>query len=158
MNDDEHVEYALVRDATLWDFEVISNQIASTPSNEGPAVHIEMKVEEEGLDHYAIPLIFALSVLSFHDARPRGASGHWYEDDDQFSAADLLRHLRYEEGELRLYVDYLRGRCVKTDIKCGSDGRVTLNTVNRGEAATRWVDTLRGKKHLRPVPTEGAPA
>jgi hypothetical protein len=45
----------------------------------------------------------------------------------------------------------LRGRCVKTSVDVSSDGRVSLDTVNRGQAATRWVDRFKGKKFLRPV-------
>jgi hypothetical protein len=31
-----------------------------------------------------------------------------FEDGDRFTAADMLRHLTFEGGRLRLYVDYLR--------------------------------------------------
>lgn len=99
----------------------------------------------------ALGRFFVLGLLSFADARPRGISGKWYEDDDQSTAADMLRHLRFEHGELQLDVDYLRGRWVKTRIEVKSDGLVVLDTVNRGQAATRWVDEMRGKTFLRPV-------
>jgi hypothetical protein len=78
-------------------------------------------------------------------------SGRWFDDEDQFNAGDLLRHLRFESGRLCMYVDYLRGRCVKTTVDVSGDGKVILDTVNRGQAATRWVDLLRGRKFLRPV-------
>jgi hypothetical protein len=91
-----------------------------------------------------------LGLLSFHDGRPRGVSDKWF-DDDQFTAADMLRHLRFERGALCVHVDYLRARCMKTDVEMSKDGRVRLKTVNRGQAATRWVDRLRGKKVLRAV-------
>ena len=95
--------------------------------------------------------LFVLAVLSFADARPRGVSGEWYEDEDQFTAADVIRHLRFERGKLHLYVDYLRGRCVKTTVELSSDGSVRLETANRGQAATRWVDRIKGKSFLKPV-------
>jgi hypothetical protein len=63
----------------------------------------------------------------------------------------MLRNLRFEHGGLHLYVDYLRGRCVKTDVEVSSDGKVIVDTVNRGQAATRWVDRLSGKKPLQAV-------
>jgi len=50
-----------------------------------------------------------------------------------------------------MYVDYPRGRCVKTSVDVSGDGHVLLERVNRGQAATRWVDRLKGKKFLRPV-------
>ncbi|MBZ0237964.1 MAG: hypothetical protein K8M05_36970 [Deltaproteobacteria bacterium] len=40
----------------------------------------------------------------------------------------------------------MRGRCLKTTIEIDWDGKITLETVNRGEAATRWVAKLQGKK------------
>ena len=103
------------------------------------------------LDSCAHGLIFTIGVLSFHDARPRGVSGNWFEDGDQFTAADLLGRIRFTDGKLQMYVDYLRGRCVKTTIEVASDGRVRLETVNRGKAALAWVARLQGKKLLQPV-------
>ena len=41
---------------------------------------------------------------------------------------------------------------MKTDVTIFPDGRFTLTTISRGEAATRWVAQLQGKRTLRPVP------
>lgn len=146
------VEYQLVHDATLWDFDVTSTEIAPTVGNEDFMVRIEMQVEEDGVEHMAFPVIFTLAMLSFHDARPRGVSGNWFEDEDQLTATDMLRHLAFEHGKLHLYLDYLRGRCVKTTVEVDAAGKVLLQTVNRGQAATRWVEKLKGKKTLQVVP------
>lgn len=70
---------------------------------------------------------------------------------DEWSAADLLRHFRFEHGELFFAADYVRGRCVKTTIHVRSDGTFRLETINRGEAATRWIARLQGKRILAPV-------
>ena len=51
--------------------------------------------------------------------------------------------------------DYVRGRMMKTDVTVFPDGRFTLTTTNRGEAASRWVTQIQGKKVLRPVPAVG---
>jgi hypothetical protein len=99
---------------------------------------MELRAEEDLVQSTGFALIYVLALLSFADARPRGVSGHWYEDDDQFTAADMLRH-------------YLRGWCVRTTVEIFGDGRVRLETVNRGKAATRWVDRIKGKKFLKPV-------
>ncbi len=56
-----------------------------------------------------------------------------------------------EEAASSFDADYVRGRCVKTTVEVTSHGIVTLETVNRGEAALRWVDKLKGKKYLRVV-------
>ena len=80
-----------------------------------------------------------------------------FEAHDQWTAADLLRHLRYERGRLVCETDYVRGRMMKTDVTVFPDGRFTLTTTNRGEAASRWVTQIQGKKVLRPVPPAGEP-
>jgi hypothetical protein len=54
--------------------------------------------------------------------------------------------------KLRMYVDYLRGRCIKTTVEVASDGNVRLETVNRGKAALTWVAKLQGKKLLQAAP------
>lgn len=40
---------------------------------------------------------------------------------------------------------------MKTTIVIRKDGTFMLDTVNRGEAATRWIARLQGKKLLRSV-------
>ena len=81
-----------------------------------------------------------------------------FEEKDDWSASDMLRRLRFERGELHFYADYLRGRCMKTTIVVRKDGTFMLDTVNRGEAATRWIARLQGKKLLRSVGTSGSEA
>jgi len=49
------------------------------------------------------------------------------------------------------------GRMMKTDVTVFPDGRFTLTTTNRGEAASRWVTQIQGKKVLRPVPPASEP-
>ena len=41
---------------------------------------------------------------------------------------------------------------MKTNVTVFPDGRFTLTMTNRGEAASRWVAQLQGKKVLRRVP------
>ena len=57
----------------------------------------------------------------------------------------------HRAGVMHYYGDYLRGRCLKTTIEMHPDGRLVLETFNRGQAATRWVDRVRGKKLLEAV-------
>jgi hypothetical protein len=95
--------------------------------------------------------IFCIAVMSFHDARPRGVSGMDFEEGDEFTVADFHDHLRYERSELHFSTDYLRGRCMKTDVTIRSDGSVTVRTRNRGESAIRWLRLLKGRKHVEPV-------
>jgi len=80
-----------------------------------------------------------------------------FEPQDQWTAADLLRHLRYERGRLVCETDYVRGRMMKTTVTVFPDGRFTLTTTNRGEAASRWVAQIQGKRLLHPVPSADEP-
>lgn len=145
------VEYKLIRDASLLDVEIIESDVRPTVGEEDWVVRMRLQVDEDLLDSCAYGLIFALGVLSFHDARPRGVSDNWFEDGDRFTTADLLNHIRFASGKLHMYVDYLRGRCVKTTVEVASDGKVRLETVNRGKAALAWVARLQGKKLLQPI-------
>ncbi len=151
----------LMETAVAVEFEVTATDIVPTAGGDDTVVRITAQLgepddEEADLgssdqEWGGLPFIFALMVLSFHDARPRGVRGKWYEDKDQFNVADLLAAFRFDSGCLSVSVDYLRGRCVKTDITPDRDGRLVLATRTRGEAATRWFRTLKGERTLQAV-------
>ena len=63
----------------------------------------------------------------------------------------MLRGLEFARGRLHWHADYVRGRCIKTTVEISRDGTVLVETVNRGEAALRWIDRLKGKKYLQAV-------
>jgi hypothetical protein len=107
--------------------------------------------EDDDVEFAGMGFIYGIGVLSFADARPRGASAARYVATDAWTATDMLRFFRYEQGELRFYADYVRGRCVKTEVCVRKDGTFTLTTMNRGEAATRWIARLQGKRVLASV-------
>ena len=86
--------------------------------------------------------------LRFDDARPRGYSENGFLPKDEFTVSDFLECLSYNSGELHLGVEYVRGRCMKTDITVRPDGTATLQTWGRGQTALRWLDKLQGKKKL----------
>ncbi len=151
MEEREPVEHSLLKDATLLDFEVLETNIQPTVGNDDFHVVITLKTEDDLLDKCAVGFMFTLAMLSFHDARPRGVSGQWFEDDDQLSIGDLLKDFQYRAGVLHYYGDYLRGRCLKTSIEVHPNGKLKLETVNRGQAATRWIERLQGKKLLKAV-------
>lgn len=111
--------------------------------------------EQDDVEWSAFGFIFAIGLLSFHDARPRGYSGMHFNAHDQWTAADMQRHLRYERGRLAFDADYVRGRMMKTTVTIYADGRFTLDTMNRGESATRWITRIQGKKVLAVVPASG---
>ena len=102
----------------------------------------------------ALALIFAIAVFSFDDARPRGTSHIDYVERDEWTLEDLCQHLRFWKGALCLDTDYVRGRMMKTRIAVWPTGIVEIDTRNRHQMATRWIETLKGKKHLRLVADE----
>ena len=156
---DRMTGYKLIETAALVSFDIIEKDAQQSADGEETCVRIQMLLGEEEEDGErtgdvewgAFGFIFALAALSFHDARPRGVSGMHYEDDDEFSVADLVENIRYEQGELRFTSDYVRGRCMKTDVTVCPSGLVTLTTRTRGESAFRWVDRLKGKKVLQVI-------
>ncbi len=112
---------------------------------------VTLKVTEEDIQWCVFAFIYSIAVLSFADARPRGMSDLDFEGDDEFSVKDFFECLHYEYGQIRFHADYIRGRCIKTSITAEKDGTVKIGTVNRGEAASRWVDKLKGKKLIQIV-------
>src|SRR5438128_7542129 len=159
MEPDEPIEHELLRNAVVA--EVTVTKVEVSPTSTGDRyVRIEGRLgddENTDVEWAAVGFIYAIGVLSFAAARPRGVSGMHFEKEDQWTAADLLRHLRYERGRLVCETDYVRGRMMKTTVTVFPDGRVTLTTTNRGEAASRWVAQIQGKRVLRPVPSAGEP-
>lgn len=95
--------------------------------------------------------MFTIAALSFDGGRPRGLSNKDFVETDEFTVADFFAPLRYEHGALKLSVDYLRGRCVKTDVKVRPDGTVMIETRGRGDAVLRWLDRMKGKRTLTVV-------
>ena len=153
MSGEPRIELKLVKDAALLDLEILDTKLEPTVGNEDWHVRIRIRAEEDLIETCALGLIFTLGMLSFHDAR-RGVSDKWFETKDEWTVADMLQHLEFTHGRLHFHADYVRGRCVKTTIEVSSAGQVLLETVNRGQAATRWLDRLRGKRLLETVPGE----
>ena len=150
---DQPIEIDLLQSITCVDIQVVKTEKKPTSA---PDWHVRIDgrfgdPEDDDVEFAGIGFIFAVGFLSFTDARPRGVSDMDFIESDEWTVADMLRHFRYERGELHFQVDYVRGRCVKTDVDVRSDGTFTLQTTNRGEAATRWISRLQGKKLLAPV-------
>jgi len=67
---------------------VIESDVHPTVRDEDWIVRMQLRVDEDLVESCAHGLSFAMGVLSFHDARPRGVSGNGIEDGDQFSTTD----------------------------------------------------------------------
>ena len=139
----------LLRQVALTHFEIV--EITEGDLAPGGSVDIVLRIDEDDVETSAFGLIFAVSLLSFHDARPAGASELHFEADDEWTVGDMVLHLRFECGQLHFYADYIRGRLLKTRVDVAPNGRITIQTVNRGGSARRWLDMLRGKGIRGPV-------
>jgi hypothetical protein len=160
---DRTAAYKLLETGALVAFDILDTRVEGSPDGGFVRMTLQLgEVDKNGErteDHEwgAFGFIFCLAVMSFHDARPRGVSGMHFEERDEFTVADLHDHLRYERSRLRFASDYIRGRCMKTDVTIGPDGSAMIETRHRGESALRWVDLLKGRKHLRVVCDGQAP-
>lgn len=132
------------------ELEVLGTEVQ--PTTEDVVTTVRFLIPEEDRSYCEFQILFSLAMLSFADARPRGASGIDFEDDDAWTLDDFFDALSYRQGELHFHVDYVRGRLMKTRITVSKTGEVELETTHRGTAATRWVDRLRGQKPLQVVP------
>jgi hypothetical protein len=155
---DRPAGYKLIETGTLVEFEIVDTKVEPAPDGETSFVRIALQLGgleggdgEDQVEWGAFGVIFTLAALSFNDARPRGNSDADFVEKDEFTVADLFDFLSFVRGELRFEADYVRGRCMKTDIVVQSDGQVILQTRARGESALRWVERLQGKKALEVV-------
>lgn len=124
---------------------------AGTEERGFSAQRLRCKILRNDVEDGALALIFAIAALSFRDARPRGTSDVDYTERDDWTLEDLCRHLRFTRGTLHLDTDYVRGRMMKTSVTAWPTGLVEIRTINRHQMASRWIDLLKGKKHLRLV-------
>ena len=85
MHPDEPIEHELLRNAVVA--EVTVTKVEVSPTSTGDRyVRIEGRLgddEESHVEWAAVGFIYALGVLSFAAARPRGVSGIDFEEHDQ---------------------------------------------------------------------------
>ena len=152
-------EFKLLETGTLIDFEITSQEVQTAIDEENVSVKVELQFKPEDEDEDvedivewgALGFIFAIAAQSFNDARPRGYSDIDYEEDDQLTVVDLVEGLTFGVGGLKFHGDYIRGRSLKTDVVVDAHGAVWISTYGRGKSVLRWLDILKGKKHLKEV-------
>jgi len=118
MSDERRAGIALIEQGSLVTFDVVETSVDDAVGGEERLVRIELalgEVEDEAdeddpqrtEDHEwgALGFMFCLAVLSFADARPRGASDRDFVNGDELGVADFLEHLRYERGQLAFRAD-----------------------------------------------------
>ncbi len=159
------IAYELLKTGTLVAFRILEEKVlqASDEAEFGLRLQLKFVADEEQderdddeaaedtAEWGSFGFLFVLGALSFEEAKPREASARDYQEKDEFKLADFIEGLRFLRGELHFDADYIRGRRVKTHIVVRSNGTCTIETVGRGKAALRWLERLRGKKHLQVV-------
>src|SRR5438046_10131041 len=133
MSPDEPIEHTLLRNVVAAEITVTNTEVSPTSTGDR-YVRIEGRLgddEESHAEWAPLGFIYALGVLSFAAARPRGVSWIDLEEQDKWTAADLLRHIRYKRGRLVCETHYLRVRMMKTYVTVFSVGRFTPTPTNR---------------------------
>lgn len=150
--------FRLLEQAVATEFEILRSEVFAGPDGAEFGFRIELQFvrdadetspyDESG----ALGFLFALGVLSFSDARPRGASERDYREQDEFGVVDFIDCLSHTvDGRLRFHADYLRGRRMKTRVDVPPEGPVVIDTQGRGKSAEHWLARLRGARPLQPV-------
>lgn len=148
---DRAAGFELLKTATLIDFNVVETEVGDL-APEGSMKVVLQFTEPEDVEWGGLAFMFAMAAISFNEARPAGQSDIAYVgDEDEFGVGDLTEQFRFERGHMHIYLDYVRGRMVKTDIDVFADGKVVIQTVNRGRSLGRWLDLLKGRRHLAAV-------
>jgi len=155
---DRQAGLRLLEQAVLVDFEILRSEVFAGPDGGEFGLRVELRFVRDDDDAFAIDdsgalrVLFAMGVLSFTDARPRGASEMHYREQDEFGLGDFLNCLSYSvSGQLRFEADYVRGRRMKTRIVVSPDGAVVIDTQGRGRSAEHWLARLQGGQRLRPI-------
>jgi len=152
---DRQAGLRLLEQAVLVDFEILRSEVFAGPDGGEFGLRIELRFARDDEDDFggddsgAFGFLFAVGVLSFADARPRGASEMHYREQDEFGVGDFLNCLSYAVGgQLRFDADYVRGRRMKTRVVVSPDGAVVIDTQGRGKSAEHWLARLQGGQRL----------
>ena len=147
--DDKAAGFRLLYETIGISIEIISNDFEEFAGNTHHKIVFQI-IEDEP-DIFAFGVLFALSLMSFTFAAPRGYSETQFVPDEEWNLDYFVQGLEFRNKKLYFTSDYVSGRLMKTDIIFESGGKVTLTTRNRGKGAERWLIHLQGKKHIQEV-------
>jgi hypothetical protein len=155
---DRQAGVRLLEQAAATEFEIVRSEVFAGPDGGEFGLRIELRFLRDDEDDFAgddsgaLGFLFVIGVLSFADARPRGASEMHYREQDEFGVGDFLNCLSHSVGgQLRFDADYVRGRRLKTRIVVSPDGAVVIDTQGRGKSAEHWLARLQGGQRLRSI-------
>ena len=152
------IEHDLFEDLHVLDLMVIEKVVTRIERRDEAIMNVRVTLEDdpEVLARCAWSLLFAVGTFSFDDAHVDAD----YDVDielgeiDEWTVGDMLLCLSFDGGRLYFHADHVRGRCMHTTVEIDREGKITLETVNRGGAAMQWITKLQAKKAM-PVAEEG---
>jgi len=90
--------------------EIVSNDFQEMPAGYGDSPNtyqkIVVQIKEEEPDIYAIGILYALSLMSFTYAAPRGYSETYFVPDEQWNLAYFVQGLEFRNKRLCFTSDY----------------------------------------------------
>ncbi len=101
------------------------------------SIRIKIQIDEEEVETSAFGILYSISLLSFLQGRPAGASSIDYQEQDVWSVEDFHRHLSFMHCKLRFEADYVHGCLIKTVVEISKDGTILITTINRADLASQ---------------------
>lgn len=140
------IEHNLLEDLHVLDLTVIEKVETRIERRDEVIMNVRITLEDdpEVLARCAWSLIFAVGAYSFADADVDADA----VEIDEWTVGDMLRCLSFDRGRLYFHADHVRGRCMHTTVEIDREGKITLETVDRGGAAMRWISKLQGKQAM----------
>lgn len=154
------------------DLVVTQNSFVSGPSpdkKDGTQDRFRIRAMlEEAEESSRLSVLFLLSSLAFLEAKPSTDRSSEVGDPDSepegqldgqldsqldgWTPTDFISYLRLDrDGSLKIELNQVRGRAVKTAIRLRANGELCVETRDRGQSANRWIHFVRGKSHLASV-------
>jgi hypothetical protein len=147
--------------------EGIGNAVRIVETHSADAAHAVRALLPDCATESRIPVLFLLTSLAFLEASPAPSADAAADrereqngDEDEFrevdgwTPADFLMHLRFEGSCLRVSLGEVRGRAVHTALALSDAGDLRIETVGRGQSASRWLSFVEGRRHLQTVSAE----
>lgn len=146
MHQDKPLIQEYISQAITTEYKLVDSCLSQT--DDIPSQEIKIQIDEDEVETSAFGIMYSISLLSFLQGRPAGASIIEYQEQDVWSVEDFHRHLSFAHGKLRFDADYVRGRLIKTVVKISRDGTILIETRNRADLASQWVEYLLGKRSI----------
>ena len=120
--DNKAAGFKLLNETIGIPIEIISNDFEEFSGNTHHKIVFQI-IEDEP-DIFAFGVLFALSLMSFTFAAPRGYSENLFVPDEDWNLDYFLQGLEFRNKKLYFTSDYVSGRLMKTDIISGNGDEI----------------------------------